>query len=96
MEKHYSKWKKVITWVREDFIAESDELAIDLAKSDDYECYNYEWADDMDYIPYGSDSIVSDYPITEELYDVRGNMLWNNEPIEIKRNKKLNSILDEK
>lgn len=96
-KKTYRVWKKVVMWVCESFEADSDEEAIQLAKNGDYWTEEFEYGDDYHELQPDENGIVrieSNYPVTEELYDEEGELLWDNKPVKIKRDEKIDKILE--
>jgi hypothetical protein len=97
MSKHYRLWKKVEVWVAEDYYADDDVTDVEMIKlasewdldsgiSGRVEWTDMEWADEYNEMDYDS------HP-TYELYNNDGNKIWDNTPIEILREQKLNQIL---
>ena len=74
------------------------ELSTDLQNNMDLPLTPF-WVDYGDYYE-GDENVISyemnDFKPTEELYDDEGNLLDDNTPIEIKRDKIITSILNEK
>jgi len=95
--KQYKVYKKVITWVELTFEAEDDKDAINKLKDGTFEddSYVYGYSDEYD------DYELKDrdkYRITMEAYsmDEHYELIWNNEPIEEIREKKLNDLFEKK
>jgi len=97
-EKHYSYWKKVVVWKKTEFTAPDLDEAIRMIDEEDFgdNWFGEEYGDDEYELEPDEDGIInyrSTYPITRELYEEGGDMVWDNKPIKIVRQERLDKIL---
>lgn len=109
---YYNTYEKIITWKKSVYSIkainkeEADEEMINQFNQNrlDYDCSN---PDDKDLIPHWCeyDYEGDDYVITyqenrnrpsKELFDDEGNLLSDNTPLDIKRDKKIDTLLNDK
>jgi hypothetical protein len=100
--KEYRVWKKVETWVCETYWCEDgvkDKDIIDLLGEDElYDgcygdkitCGDCEWSNDYHIIEYDDNRGNP----TIELYDEGGDLIWNNTPVDVLRENKLEKLFN--